>query len=771
MIIFLTSWCAGVVSLLWLPELPQLSWLLLAALLVLPFIFRFPFLRALLGFGMGMAYAVFHADVALESRVDRAWEGQLLQVQGVITGLPEPASDFGLRLRIQPERVTLNGQHYTDVKGLWQLTAPAANYLPGERWVFTARVKRPNGWSNPGSFDYEIWLLQEGVRAVGYARAADRMNTEFTLTGQQLIDRYRLSIRHRFQQIFPEHAPSGVLLALLTGDRALVDQAAWNRYAATGITHLMAISGLHITMVAFVVTWLSAFMLRYTKPMLALRVPRPLISITLGCIAAFLYCLLAGMSLPTQRTFLMLLTSVAVLWLRREWGPWTVLVLALSVVLMREPMAVHAVGLWLSFFAVALLVLLAWPRPFEAAWKSFGRSQWIMTLGLLPLSLVIFARLSWVSPVANILAIPLVTFVVVPLGMLGLLLGHIWPEGGSGLWRLGVHIVGTLDEVLAQMASWPWAFRAWHLPPWGWFWLSLAVAVALMPKGLAGRYLAILFLLPLLWGRAGLPEGAWRMTVLDVGQGLSVVIETQKHRLIYDTGPSFSESFDTGTRVVMPYLHYQGINKVDVLMLSHDDLDHTGGAQAILANMPPNMLRGVWPKELSSNSAFPVTPCQQGQQWLWDGVLFEVLFPRSDIALSGTNNQSCVLKVSGGGFSALIPGDIERNAEWALLETQADVSANVLVLGHHGSHSSSGDWLLDEVKPSEAIASAGYLNRFGHPAAVVRSRLQARDIALFETANTGAITYTITLGENESSPSVRRTLWREQAGHYWLKRD
>ncbi len=761
--LFLLAFCTGVASLLLWPVLPS-PLAPLCLLLVLPFCRRWPVLRALPALGLGMAYAVWQAGVALDSRIPSAWEQQPLQVQGQVVGLPEPTARGGVLFRLRPERVWWAGQEQAPPGRLWQLSTREPLALrPGELWRLDVRLRRPHGWSNPGGFDYEVWLLQEGVAATGYVRQAQRIEG----ASRWSLDEGRLALRERFVRDLGGSESAAVLLALLSGDRALVSDAAWERYAATGVSHLMAISGLHITLIAILVAGLSRWLLRRCWPSLALSMPLSLVGLALGGMAALAYGLLAGMSLPTQRTLLMLMVvSLGLAW-RRDWGPWLVLGLALSLVLLWQPLAVHAIGLWLSFAAVALLVLLAWPRPGEVWWRAWGRSQWLMSLGLLPLTVLIFGRVSWLAPLANLLAIPLVTFVVVPLALLGLLFLPIWAEAGLALWSAAAMVLTVLDALLAQLQSWPAATQHWSLAPGAGLWLGLAVACLLLPRGLPGRWLAPVFLLPVLWGRAALPEGAWRFTLLDVGQGLAAVIETRRHVLVYDTGPVHGPDFDAGSRVVLPYLRWAGHGAIDRLMLSHAHQDHIGGAPAVLAQMPVGVVLGSWPQALAeARPRQPRRACQAGQHWHWDGVDFEVLYPWPGHAPARENDRSCVLRVSAGGHSLLLPGDVEWLGEWALRERSASrLPADLLVLAHHGSATSSHMDFLRQVAPREALVSAGYRHAFRHPSAQVLGRLELLGIAWLETASSGAVQYELWPGQ-----AARRRLWRLEAGHYWLTR-
>lgn len=750
----------GLLALTCLPALPPWWWPALVAAALLAASWRWHRLLPMALFCAGLGWSVFYANRALESRLPPAWEGQTLEVIGRVVDLPEATSDGGLRFRLQAECEPTLEEGCGWARLRWQLTAREGLVLrPGERWVFSARLKRPHGFASPGAFDYEGWLLQEGVGATGYVLEGRRL-----APAGFSIDAYRLAIRERFQRSFGSQPEAGVLLALLTGDRALVPDAAWERYAATGVTHLMAISGPHITLIAVIVAFLVRLLLARI-PGLALRLPLQSLSLLAGFAAALAYSLLAGFSLPTQRTLIMLGVVVWALWRRRELSAFAVLLRALVLVLLVQPLAVHAAGFWLSFMAVALLMLLAWPRHGEPFWREFGRSQLIVTFGLLPLTLAVFARLSLVSPLANVLAIPLITFVVVPLGWLGLLLGLVWPAAGQGCWQAGIWVLQGLDGVLGQMASWSWSSFYWTLPPWGLLWLGLAMACLLLPRGLPGRYLLPFFLLPLCWGREPLPEGAWRFALLDVGQGLATVVQTRNHVLVYDTGPRLGPSADSGGRVLLPYLRWAGVGRIDTLLLSHNDADHTGGAASLLAGLPAKLVLGAAPEGLPPGLNHRA--CLAGQGWTWDGVRFEMLYPRFGLESLPDNERSCVLRISGAGHSLLLPGDLERLGEAALEEGDAGaLKADLLVLAHHGSATSSGASFLGAVQAREALVSAGYRNRFHHPSPQVLERLQSLATPVRSTVISGSLIYDF----RPAAASMPPVEWRSSAGHYWMTR-
>ena len=750
---------AGLLLLTILPALPPWPWLPGPGLLLLLLSLRYQRLLPLAAMLLGFCWAVFQAQAALDARIPLAWEEKPLAVQGVVSDLPNPLASGGIQFRFQPDCI-LTAECPLRKHLLWQLNSRSDLQLaPGERWQLTVRLRRPHGFASPGAFDTEGWLLEEGVSATGSVQEAEPLRA-----ADWSMDGFRLRVRERFQQLFGNEAEAGVQLALLTGDRALVPQNLWNVYARTGISHLMAISGPHITLAAIVLV----FFLRYFLglfPRLAQRLPVPSVCLLVGFAVSLAYGFLAGLGIPTERTLLMLVVAVWASWRRRELPATAILLRALVLVLLFEPLAVHAAGFWLSFVAVAVLMLLAWSELGEASWREFGRTQFIVTMGLLPLTIIIFARVSLVSPLANAGAIPFVTFVIVPLGMLGLLFDQFWSGAGVACWKLGIFLLHWLDWLLIHMAAWPWAAFNVALPPLAMLSIILAIVCLLLPRGLPGRWLAVFFLLPVFFSRPPMPEGSWRFSLLDVGEGLSAVIQTRQHVLVFDTGAAAGPNFDTGSRVVLPYLHWAGLQHVDTLLLSDDSAEHTGGALAIVQALPVGQVLGAWPTALAVNP-LPHQACVAGQHWTWDGVNFSVLYPAAGQSSPATAKLACVLKVEGGGHTLLLPGALDKVDENALLDQAGgQLAAPLLVLPHEGSSGASSPDFLAAVAPQQVLVSAGYHSRFHHPSVKVLARLQDGHIPWLGTVANGTLIYDFLPGQ----PALPvPTVWRQMAGHYWL---
>ncbi len=767
---WLFGWVLGVMSLLVWHELPS-PWLWLSIGVVAATLAccrglsrRLALALPLAAFALSGAYATQVAGRQLADWLPAHCEPGSWQVRVRLAGLPEPMAQAGWRIAAEPLAPGPCWQAGTRWMLSWR-DAPALR--PGEVWLLQLRLRRPRGLVNPGAFDSERWWHQNGVTATGQIRAGQR---------EQLapvsLDGLRLAVRERLLAAFPEQPDAaGTVLALLTGDRAGMSDAAWERYARTGVTHLVAISGVHITMVAWLVGRIAAAGWARSRRLVNWQ-PVPRVAGLVGLLAAFAYGVLAGLELPAQRTLLMLGIITWMRWWPGEWSGWQMLLTALAVVLACDPLGVHAVGLWLSFAAVALLMLGGMAPGEEAGWRAALRAQWLATWGLLPLSLVVFARISWVSLPVNLLAIPWVTFAVVPTAMLGLLLHALWPEAGLALWALSVQLTVWLDAFLQQVADWPLAASRWSLPGLSGFWLLLAVACALLPRRLPGRLLALVFMLPVVFARPALREGELQMTVLDVGQGLAIHLQTRSHHALLDTGPPQGTRADAGSRVIVPYLAWAGVASLHRLILSHDDSDHSGGARSVLTALPVAAWLGPWPQAVQDAGLAPPgqrLDCVAGQYWLWDGVRFEVLWPLPNSPMASDNDNSCVLRITVAGQVLLLPGDLEAAGERGLLAAVPgeELKADLLVLGHHGSRTSTTPAFLAAVRPREVVATLGYRNRYRHPAPVVMARLRQAGIPGWRSDASGALRYRF--GATESWPDARPQIWRVDEGGYWRR--
>jgi competence protein ComEC len=695
------------------------------------------------------------AEQRLAERLAPVLEGQDLLVTGVVATMPQPGP-AGTRFVFEVEQAQWRGQTvrlpsrlalgwYSNFQDEAFLDDPQADLRAGQRWRFPLRLKQPHGSMNPGGFDVELMWFEQGIGATGYVRVVRGWQPAQRLADEvgYPLQRLRQGVRDAILRQVTDPRTAGVLAALVVGDQAAIDRDDWDLFRRTGIAHLVSISGVHVTMFAWLAGALAAWAWRRSSRLM-LWCPAPTAGRWLGLALATAYALLAGWGVPAQRTVVMLAVAVGLRSLGWRW-PWLLVLAAAAVVVTAlDPWALLQPGFWLSFAAVGLLMVsepvrgaaLAAPGA-RGALAGHLRAQVVATLGLAPLSLVIFQQISLVGFVANLVAIPLVTLVITPLALLGMVL--------PGLWTVAAWSVQALVWGLEMLSQWPLAVWSTAAAP---TWMAacglLGALLAVLPVPWAVRWLALPLVLPLLWPPVPRPAmGQFEAVVADIGQGTAVLVRTRSHLLVYDTGPQYSRESDAGQRVLLPLLRHRGEGPVDLLVLSHRDIDHVGGAASLLAGHPVvAMTSSLEPGHRLLASAVPHTPCRAGQGWTWDGVQFELLHPTpEDVAAArNPNSVSCVLRVhDASGHSLLLTGDIEAPQEAALLQrTGGALASSLLLVPHHGSRTSSSAAFLDAVNPSTALVQAGYRSRFGHPAPDVLARYAERGIDLVRSDQCGA---------------------------------
>lgn len=727
----------GVVGLQYLPALPPpgLAWLLLV---LLPLWVRFRRFRFPLALLCGFLWALVQAHERVSPALDRTLEGQDLQVQGVVASIPYQRGE-AMRFVFDAKRLEADGVGPTRaplrIRLNWYGHSPELTV--GQKWQLTVRLKRPWGFKNPGGFDYERWLLQQGIQATGYVRShhAEPVLLEDSPLSRP-IGRLRQRLAEQIEAARPGDANRGVITALAVGERYAMAREQWAVLRNSGTNHLLAISGLHIGLVAGLAYFLTARAWRWSASLCRGWPARRAAAV--AAIACGLgYAALAGFSVPTQRALIMLGVVMGAVLTDRSLRAGHALGIALLAVLAWDSLAVLSAGFWLSFAAVAVIVYRITARSGTDArrWR-LGRLQLVLAIGLLPITLVLFQRFALIAPLANLFAVPWIGLLVVPVTLLGVLCLPAWPALGGALLSLASGSLEVFWAILTPLTDSP--LTQWHHAPPEWTLIPALAGVMwlLAPRGWPARWLGLGLCLPLVAASQSRPEaGAFRFTLLDVGQGLSAVIETQTHSLVYDVGARFSESFNTGEAVVVPFLRARHIDVVDTLMITHADNDHSGGAQALADSVP---IRRVL---TSVAERFPQAhACQAGQKWTWDGVVFEVLHPPQGWQGSD-NNRSCVLRVANASGSVLLTGDIESEAE-ALLTAQAGdkLASDVLLIPHHGSRTSSSREFIAAVDPSLAMVPVGYRNRFGFPKEDIIERYSAQGITVLNTVDEGAIT-------------------------------
>ncbi len=730
----------------------------------------------------GGGSAGWRATSYLHDVLDPSVEGRDLVVEGVVTQMPQ-RSESGTRFRLDveharwanektapsilatlpvvPSSIALgwyaaNTSAWGNAPDVGARTSPATAPGPlhaGERWRMTVRLKAPHGSMNPHGYDFELWMWEQGLQANGYVRTGtnDAAPVRLAATWQHPVERARESVRDAVFTHVPDRKLAGVIAALITGDQNAIDRADWDIFRATGVAHLMSISGLHITMFA----WLAALLvgaLWRRSDRLMLMWPAPHAALVGGVLLAAGYALFSGWGVPSQRTIWMLATVALLRLTGRRW-PWPhVWLLVCSMVVAIDPWALMQAGFWLSFVAVGVLFATDAGAATIAKGGVTGhvartfREQWVVTLALTPLSVLLFQQVSVVGLAANAIAIPWVTLVVTPLAMAGVVV--------PPLWTIAAWSVQALAVLLQWLASLPFATVSMAAPP---IWMAVCgvmggVLVAMrLPWSM--RALGLPLLLPvLLWQTPRPPVSEFELLAVDIGQGNAVLVRTASHSLLYDSGPRYSLESDAGHRVVVPLLRAMD-ERLDKIVLSHRDIDHTGGAPAVLAMQPQATLLSSIEATHPLQALRLAERCVAGQHWDWDGVRFEVLHPAPDdyTPTAKPNALSCVLRIGNGRATAILAGDIERDQEAALVQRQtalaakvetapqAGLTADVLLVPHHGSKTSSSAAWLDAVQPSLAIVQSGYRNRFGHPAEEVRRRYVEHGVAVIDSPHCGAV--------------------------------
>jgi len=748
------------------------------------------------GGALMLAFALcgLRASTIAQHRLDATLEGHNLRVTGVVAAMPQ-RNEGGLRFGLEVESADDNGTAVMLpprlLLGWYGGAYPGADRMtpepqrqppdlqPGERWQLTVRLKAPHGSLNPHGLDYELWLWEQGVQATGYVRTGpqDAPPRRMGSTVWHPVERARQAVRDAIQIRLNDGTPegqrrAGVVAALVTGDQTAIDRADWDIFRATGVAHLMSISGLHITLFAWVAAALIGALWRRSALWgwsWCLWLPAPTVALVGGVGLAAAYALFSGWGVPAQRTIAMLVTVGVLRSTGRQW-PWQVVwLLACTMVVAWDPWALMQAGFWLSFVAVGVLFATdaGTPEPVNAAAPLFGaerlglklrqllREQGVVTLALTPLSLLLFGQVSLVGLAANLLAIPWVTLVVTPLALGGVLVPALWD---ASAWALR-----PLAAFLEVMAAWPWATVSVAAAP---VWVAVAgvlggaLLAMRLPWGLRAQGLPLL--LPvLLWPAARPAADEFELLAADIGQGNAVIVRTAQHTLVYDTGPRISADSDAGHRVLVPLLRALD-EHVDTLVLSHRDSDHIGGARAVLEMQPQAALLSSIESSHPLQALRPASRCVAGQSWTWDGVRFEVLHPyAADYDhLAKSNAMSCVLRIGNGRRTALLVGDIEAPQEAQLVSAGLSLQADVLLMPHHGSKTSSSPVFLDAVRPRFALAQAGYRNPYGHPAAPVLARYQERGIRVIDSPHCGAATW-------RSAMPAEVTCQRETGRRYW----
>jgi len=812
---YLISVCVGVFSVAFLPFLGSLLlYLTLTASLygiLLVFsdllLVRKPYPQkigaVLICFILGQLWGVANGQKLLASQLSHKWDKKQFIVVGDIVGLVDTQahrSRFQLEvssiLPAQLNSATSSHNHlrlnklllswYGDQQGIPLLKA-------GDSWQFVVKLRRPRGLLNPGGFDYEAWLIENGFSATGYIvrsslnQPAIKSLCLFGCQFRRTISRVRDQLRTAIYNTELSPRNQAFITALTVGDKGNLRHW-WDDLTRFGIVHLMVISGLHIGLMAGFGFWFGSLLLRLLVAFCG-WLPAGfnsfrLIHYTPAFCALFfatVYSLLAGFSLPTQRALIVVLLVMLAKVFYRRLAPHIIFIWSLFLIAIFQPLAVIGASFWLSFSAVAVLLMFFSPRVFvsSVSYRMFS-GQWILFIGMAGPLMLFIGKISWLGLLINLIAVPVISLVTVPLCLLAGMVFLIAPSLSSVLWQLAGYSTSSLWFILNWLPD-NWGFLWFSIPQSGLLLLSLCVAFFyfVLPRGLWGRYLLLLPLVLLLLHHK--PRPPLRLTVLDVGQGLAVIIETQSKSVVYDTGPAYSEQFNSGSAVIAPYLRARGIKAVDKLVVSHGDMDHSGGINGLVSayTIKETLLAPGYFREVNKTPqpVMNIKSCENSKRWAWsfdnplvgskEWIYFDVLMPvlgTPEELIPDDNNSSCVLLIRWGDQHILLAGDIEKSAESSFLRHYQLEPITVLVAPHHGSKTSSSQPFISSLKPQHVVFSAGYRHYFGHPHKSVVARYTAAGAQLWNTADNGGIVF-----EWDETMALNVTTTRGSAHNYWWR--
>jgi competence protein ComEC len=718
--------------------------------------------RLLAWFLLGFATMWIAAWNIIDNRLDPEFHGETIDLVARVADFPR-LTETTLRFVVEPlEQPQLPAR----VRLSWY-EADAAPQL-GEVWQLRVRLRRPHGYSNPGGFDYEGWLFRQRIGATGYV-ISDEANQWLSAESAGRLARFRQNFVERITALLPSDDAAAVLLAVSVGARHRITREQWDRYAITGTIHLMAISGLHIGLAAggvFFIAWgLFAPLCRHSNV-------RDL-ALTTAVVAAASYAAVSGFAIPAQRAFLMAMLAAAAVLFRHRLDIGALVAFPCIVLFFLNPVSIHAPGFKLSFAAVAIILWLM-QSHFVTLFRGgllankvggnlqrLGLLQIALLTGLFPLTTLIFGRFSMIAPLMNLLILPLFNFITVPFCLAGMLLNGPLQGLGDLLLVAAYQSIRLVLSLVSFAADLP-GVRSTVVPPQG-----LAAIIILLPAlhlllpcGWPGRKLAWVALLAvLLYRPPGPPPGCLDYHVLDVGQGLAVVLRSGDHSVLFDTGPAFRSGSNTAELVIIPFLESRGIHELDTLIVSHADQDHAGGAQSIAEEY---VIGETFVGEPLSVFGHDQIACNTAVTWSVEDVRFRFLHPPLGRAWEG-NNASCVLEVAIGSHKLLLTGDIETPVEAALLEHGEIGRVDTVVIPHHGSRTSSSADFVARLEPDLAIVSAGFGNRWGFPKPDVVRRWENTGAVLLETATSGAIGQRLCVESEVSKPSEERP----DARKYW----
>jgi competence protein ComEC len=680
-------------------------------------------------------------------------QAQSVVAQGVIVSIPRYQNNIAtfvfklFSLRVQQKIYPLDFK----VKLAWR---GAKSIKVGDKWQLTVKLKHPRGFWDEGVFAYQKWLFAQGIRATGYVQTNN--NRLLGVDGGYGIDRFRTQLASAIATTLANESLSGLISALAVGVRDTITDEQWDVLRGTGTNHLFAIAGLHIGLVSGIVYFIVHFLWRRSA-LLPLYLPAPKAGAIAALLAALLYSALAGFSLPTQRASIMLALFFVAKLCNKTLPAWRAWFLALVFVIGLEPLQVLSESFWLSFAAVALIIYGVNGRVVrKGLWWHWGRTQWVLSWGLLPFGFLFFQQATLASFIANTIAIPWVSFVVLPLTLIGVVFWLLVPAVGSFCWWLAAQALAFIWPLLQTLAAWKcFAWNSYLAIDIKLLAALFAVTLLLAPRGIPGRLLGLIGFLPALLITPKMPmQGEAWITVLDVGQGLAIVVQTKQHTLLYDAGPYFNKHFDAGSAVVAPFLLQAGVHKIDLFMISDNINAYSGGGDSVLSSLPIS--------QILTNVAWLFRPglasaCDSSDKWVWDGVTFQVLYP----VIESNNNGSCVLRISTASQSILLSGNLAAVDEKKLVQIYGNhLATAILIAPSFGSATSSSSIFISAVHPQYVVFSTGYRNRYELPNLAILTRYQAQGVRVYTTAAEGAIHFILKSTGKAALPNT-------YAVHFW----
>jgi len=706
-------------------------------------------------------WACLNIQHSLDLRLAGDYQNQLLELEGVIADIPEqrPGS---IRFLFRPDSIAGYPHPLPDAIRLsWYRSDQEIK--AGESWRLLVKLKSPGGYQNPGGFDYERWLLVKRIGAIGYVKSSD-LNQLLESPAFWSIDQWRSQIGQGIDQYCADCSQAGLIKALTIGYRANIHPHQRELLQDTGTAHLLAISGLHIGMISALFFYLGRWI--WQLGFYRIGYDRLRFSATLAFSAGLIYAGLAGFSLPTVRALIMLAVVFLALFFRSGINLINSIAIAVVVILIFDPLAVGSASFWLSISALLIIAFAQYLLSHQTSrWKQMLVVQFLFSVLFIPLGIGLFGQLNPASFFANILAIPLVSLIIVPIALLASFLVGFGLSLANGLFLVSDKLLGLLLDYLELLLNSGLSAHPGGSIPYVLLGLSaVGLLIITMPKGFPGKKPAVLLVvLPFIWQRPEIEFGAYQLTLLDVGMGTSAVIQTRNHSIVYDFGPGNTYGFSAAQWVLVPFLRQQGIEQPDLMIISHVDADHSGGFISYREHYDPARLISGTPDEIQKRFRLrsAIRSCHLYPPWYWDGVSFEFISPPATSKLKSSNNRSCVLRVSGV-HTSLLTGDIEAEQEFRLLATMPEkLRASVLLAPHHGSATSSTSSFLQKVSPRVSVFTIGKNNRWGFPDAGVLEAYGLVSSQIYRTDRDGAITI------ESSASGLKVSRYRKERPRLW----